>query len=105
MTPEQKYIARQIRKFDAIHATSSKAERAAMRARTLDIFPETRASFYSLAWYLDTGRASSELEALVVTMPAAKFAAIGLDIAARLDGHSVNSQVDAWKAALATVAS
>ena len=100
MTPEHRSIARQIRKFDAIHATSSKAERAEMRARTLDIFPATRAARYSLAWYLATGRASAEFEAEIVAMPSAQFATIALDIATRLDGHAVNDQVAAWKQAV-----
>lgn len=75
----------------------SAVQRLGARVAVLAGHDVTRPAHYALAWAIDTGRFSYEMEAAIRDMGAAAFARAAIKIAADLGGHAVCEIYEAWR--------
>ena len=75
----------------------SAVQRLGARVSVLAGHDATRPAHYALAWAIDTGRFSSEMEAAIRGMAPTAFARAALKIAHDLGGHAVREIYEAWR--------
>ncbi len=75
----------------------SAVQRLGTRVAVLAGHKATQPAHYALAWAIDTGRFSSEMEAAIRDMGPTAFARAALKIAHDLGGHAVREIYEAWR--------
>lgn len=75
----------------------SAVQRLGTRVAVLAGHKATQSAHYALAWAIDTGRFSSEMEAAIRDMAPTAFARAALKIARDLGGHAVREIYEAWR--------
>ena len=89
-----------IRKVDRKLRADSLAtamDRLGARVEAVNAFEATRPAHYALAWAIDTGRFSSEMEGATRGRAPTAFARAALKIAHDLGGHAVREIYEAWR--------